>query len=55
MDDAMLIALWLSKEGFGRPQDILEMPVDIVMHAVNYIAYLAEYQETEFELNREKE
>lgn len=52
MDEARLVALRLAKEGFGTLQAITEMPADLVLDALEYSDFLADYQETHMELNR---
>lgn len=54
MDDDSLIALRLAKEGVGALDRILEMPADLVLDALEYAGFLADYQETMLQLNREK-
>lgn len=52
MPEEMLIALRLSKEGFGRPDEILNMRTDVVIAAMEYSEFLATYQRTHYELNK---
>ena len=47
-----VVALRLAKEGFGTPGAILEMPADLVLDAMEYAGFLADYQETVIRLNR---
>jgi len=47
------VALRLAKEGFGRMDAILEMPADLVLDALEYSAFLCDYQNASIELNRE--
>lgn len=52
MPPEMLIACRLSKEGFGTPQQILEMDTDIVMAALEYSTFRQEFESTYEILNR---
>jgi hypothetical protein len=54
MESEMLIALRLSKDGFGTPQQILEMRSDIVLSALEYTAFLGDYEDTMIELNKDQ-
>jgi hypothetical protein len=54
MDEAVVVALRLAKEGFGGVEAILAMPVDLVLDALEYSNFLATYNETLAELNRPK-
>lgn len=54
MDESVVIALRLAKEGFGTPEQILAMPADLVLDALEYVGFLSDYQETMTNLNREK-
>jgi hypothetical protein len=49
----VLVALQLTKAGYGTPQQILKMDSEIVLTAVEYEKYLGEYEEKFLELNRE--
>ena len=53
MDPARLIALRLAKEGFGTPEQIENMRTDIVLDALQYSTFLADYEATYVELNKE--
>jgi hypothetical protein len=53
MDNALFIALRLSKEGFGSVEAILDMSVDVVLATLEYSTFLAEYEETAIEINKE--
>lgn len=53
MDTALLMAVRLSKEGYGSPQQILDSPVRHVLAMLNYSNVLADAQETAGEINRE--
>jgi hypothetical protein len=55
MESDLFIALRLAKEGFGSPESILAMPVDVVLAALEYSTFLAEYEETAMELNRNED
>jgi hypothetical protein len=50
------VALRLAREGYcgGDPEKVLQMRADLVMAAVQYENYRAEYERTFVELNREK-
>ncbi len=52
-DDEIVIALKLSRAGYGRPDEILKMPTDIVLAALNYEQFVNEYEAEFIELNRE--
>ena len=53
MDSSVLIALRLSKDGFGTPEQILAMPSDLVLSALEYSGFLADYEEAVIDLNKE--
>lgn len=53
MPSDTMIALRLAQEGFGSIQAILDTPTDLVLSAYEYSVFLAEYEETMIELNRE--
>jgi hypothetical protein len=52
MDPALLTAIRLSREGFGTPQEILHMPADVVLAALEFVTFQDEYEATVRELNR---
>ena len=52
MDTAMLTALRLSKAGYGTPTEILRMPVDVVVAAMEFEAFQNDYESTVRELNK---
>lgn len=54
-DDALGIALRLARKGYwgGDPGVILKMPTDVVLAAVQYENFLADYEAAYVELNRE--
>lgn len=54
MPPDLLIPVRLSKEGFGTPQQIRDMPTDLVMAAVNYSEFIQDYEATFVELNKER-
>lgn len=54
MPSEMLIALRLAKDGFGTPQQILEMPSDIVLSALEYLGFISDYEDTMIELNKDR-
>ena len=49
----IVIALRLSKEGFGTPEDILKSSSDLVLAEVEYIKFCKDYEEVFYELNKE--
>ena len=53
MDAARLIALRLAQSGFGPPDQILQMPADLVLDAYRLTKFQADYEETRIEINRE--
>ncbi len=53
MDAAVFASLRLAKEGFGTPEQIMEMGTDTVLAALEYSTFLGDYEETMIELNRE--
>lgn len=53
MDEGRVVALRLSKEGFGTVEQIEAMAADVVLDALEYAGFLGDYQETMIELNRE--
>ncbi len=53
MDEALLVALRLAKDGFGTAAEILETPAPLVLAMLNYSSFLVDYQETYAEINRE--
>lgn len=53
MKPARLIATRLSKEGFGTPLQILQMPVGIVIDALHYSNFLGDYERTFANLNKD--
>lgn len=52
MPDELLIPVRLAKEGYGTPQQIADMRVDLVMAAVRYSKFLSDLQETTTQLNK---
>jgi hypothetical protein len=48
-----LVALRLAKEGFGTPEQILAMPADVVVDAVEYALFLSDYQDAVIAHERE--
>jgi len=52
MEESTLVALRLSKEGYGSPVAILDMPADIVLAALEYSNFCSDYEETAHELNK---
>lgn len=49
-----MVALRLSKEGFGRPDEILKMRCDLVLTAFEYSAFLRNYENAVIEMNKGK-
>lgn len=54
MEFERIVALRLSKEGYGRPDEILGMPADLVLEALEYSGFLGEYQDAMIQLNKEE-
>lgn len=54
MDSALLAALKLAREGYGTPEAILQMPADIVLAAIEHSNFIADYESTAVELNKEQ-
>ncbi|WP_161554943.1 hypothetical protein [Ereboglobus luteus] len=52
MPEDLFIAFRLSKEGFGRPDEILAMPSHVVLAALDYVDFEAAYACTWLELNK---
>lgn len=48
-----MIALRLSKGGYGTPSQILQERVDLVLLMIEYEAFLPSYEAAFLELNRE--
>lgn len=53
MNTALLLAVRLSKEGFGSPASILASPTRHVLAMLNYSNAMADAQETAAELNKD--
>lgn len=51
----MVVALRLSKEGFGRPDEILDMATDVVLAALDYSVFIGDYEQTASVLNQPKQ
>jgi hypothetical protein len=49
----VVIALKLSKAGYGRPDEVLEMRCDIVLAAAEYEGFLSQYEAEWIELNKD--
>ena len=47
-----MVALKLSKAGYGRPEEIMAMRADIVKLALEYEAFVRDYEAAFLELNR---
>lgn len=54
MPPELIIPVRLSKEGFGTPQQISEMPTDLVMATVRFSDFLRDYESTYREMNKER-
>jgi hypothetical protein len=52
MPEDLFVAFRLSKEGFGRPDEILAMPTHIVLAALDYVAFESAYERAFVELNK---
>jgi len=52
MDTARLVALRLAKAGYGTPQEILAMPCDLVLDALEHAHFVSDYERTYAELNK---
>jgi hypothetical protein len=50
------VALRLAKSGWwsGDPQKVLDAPISQVMAALQYDAFLSDYERAVYELNKEK-
>lgn len=55
MDEATLVSLRLSKEGYGSPVEVLGMPTDIVLAALDYVTFIGDYEQTSHCLNNDKQ
>jgi hypothetical protein len=51
----LLIAVRLSKEGFGSTQDILRAPVDVVLAQLEFCTFQRNYDEAVADLNAPNE
>lgn len=49
---AKIVALRLSKAGYGRPDEILAMPCDLVVSALNFELFLKQYEAEIYEINK---
>lgn len=49
----MLIALRLSREGYGDPQTLLHTRSDIVLAAFQHSEFIAEYERAFAEINKD--
>ena len=47
-----MVALRLSKAGYGLPQEILDTPLDLVLGMIAYEKFIQEYEERFIELNK---
>jgi hypothetical protein len=48
----LIVAIKLSKAGYGKPQDILDMPFDIVVAIIAYENFLPQFEERFMEINK---
>ena len=48
-----MAALKLSKAGYGKPQDILDAPLDLVIGMIAYEKFSSEYEARFYEINKE--
>ncbi len=48
-----MIALKLSKAGYGRPDEIMLMNSEVVMSAIEYESFLQDYERAFLELNKD--
>lgn len=53
MDEATFAALRLSAEGMGSVKEILDSPVDLVIHMIHFSRYRTDLVNTEQHLNKE--
>ena len=53
MDPSLLIAIRLSKEGFGSPVAVLRSPVDVVLGAMEFCNFQADFEEAMAEMNNQ--
>lgn len=51
-DDCVLLSIKLSKLGYGKPQEILDMPLETVLGIVIYENFVSEYEERFIEINK---
>ena len=49
----LLTACRLSKEGMGTPTEILAMPAEVVLAALEFSGFVADYNSTVEELNKD--
>lgn len=54
MDPGLLIPVRLSKEGYGTPEQIENMRTDLVLAALAFSDFTADYISTASELNKQK-
>jgi hypothetical protein len=54
MDEARVLALRLVKEGIGTLNEVLAMPADLFLDALEYSNFSATFQETHAEINKPK-
>jgi hypothetical protein len=52
MDEAVMVALRLSKAGYGRPDEVLDMNCDLVLAAIEYEKFIVDFQSESIEINR---
>ncbi len=54
MPATMLVAVRLAKEGYGTPEQILNMRADAVLAALEYVSFVGDYEQTAHVLNAPK-
>jgi hypothetical protein len=47
----LITSLRLSKDGYGTPKEVLEMPTELVLAALDYSCFLIDYQDALNKLN----
>lgn len=55
-DEQYIIPLILAKSGYfnSNPEVVMNTPIDIVMQTYHYEMFCRQYEETSYELNKEK-
>lgn len=54
MEDYLVIANRLCKEGYGTMEQILEQPIDLTLAALEYCTFIGEYEKANHDLNKPK-